>query len=64
MVRYDMGGVVVEFLAQLTRFLYRMARLTNDLQALSTGDPRRILRHWTNKWIGRTVGRKLYWRAR
>jgi len=41
-------------------FLYRLARLANDVQKLSTGDPKRIARRAKNKVIGRKLIRKIW----
>lgn len=41
-------------------FLYRLARLANDLEKLSSGDPKKIARRAKNKYIGRKLVRKTW----
>ena len=38
-------------------FLYRLARLLRDVEAFSSGNPRRVARRLRNKVLGRWVGR-------
>lgn len=40
--------------------LYKMARMANDIQTLSSGNPRRISRRVRNKLLGRYVVSKLW----
>ena len=47
----------------LVRMLYVLTRLTNDLEKLSSGSPKRIGRRLVNKAIGRKLVGKLYWRG-
>jgi len=42
------------------RWLYRMARLLGDLNALVSGSPGRMVRRASNKWLGRKVIRRLW----
>ena len=46
----------------LSRMLYRAARISRDVQAVSSGNPRRIERRAKNKLIGRALGRAGVWR--
>ena len=44
---------------KLSRFLYTAARKTNDLSALTSGDPVRIVQRFINKQIGKNVYSKI-----
>jgi len=46
----------------LVNFLYRLARFSADMKAISSGDPKRISRRAKNKLLGRTLGRTGVWR--
>jgi muconolactone delta-isomerase len=46
----------------LTSFLYRLARLSADAKAVSSGNPDRIARRAKNKLLGRALGRAGIWR--
>ncbi len=46
----------------LTSFLYRLARLSADAKAISSGNPKRIGRRAKNKLLGRALGRGGVWR--
>ena len=41
-------------------FLYKLARRANDIERLSSGDPKRIARRARNKYIGRKLIRKVW----
>ncbi len=41
-------------------FLYKLARLANDVETLSSGNPKRIARRAKNKMIGRKIVKKLW----
>jgi hypothetical protein len=41
-------------------FLYKLARLANDIEKLSSGDPKRIARRAKNKYIGRKLVKKIW----
>jgi hypothetical protein len=47
---------------RLSRFLYRAARLSRDVEAVSSGNPERIARRARNKVVGRTLARLGFWR--
>jgi hypothetical protein len=42
--------------------LYRSARLVGDVQAVTSGNPKRITRRAKNKLVGRVLGRSGLWR--
>jgi len=46
----------------LSSKLFRAARLTDDIQAAASGNPRRIVRRARNVALGRTMGRAGTWR--
>lgn len=41
-------------------FLYKLARGANDLQTLTSGKPKKVIKRGKNKLIGRKVASKLY----
>lgn len=45
-----------------TSQLYRAARLSNDISAVASGNPRRGARRARNVIVGRTLGRAGAWR--
>jgi len=46
----------------LTSQLYRAARLSDNISALASGNPRRVARRAKNIAVGRTLGRAGVWR--
>jgi len=40
--------------------LYELARKPNDLQKLSSGDPKKITRRLKNKYIGKKIIKKVW----
>lgn len=46
----------------LTSQLYGAARVSNNLSALASGNPRRIARRAKNVTTGRALGRSGFWR--
>jgi len=43
----------------MVSFLYKLARVANDIEKLSSGNPKRIAKRAKNKVIGRTLIKKL-----
>ena len=41
-------------------FLYKLARMANDIEKISSGDPKKMARRAKNKYLGRKVIRKLW----
>lgn len=46
----------------LRRSLYRSARILGDVQAVASGNPKRITGRAKNKLVGRAFGRSGLWR--
>jgi hypothetical protein len=46
----------------LASALFRSARRVDDLEALASGNPKRIERRVKNRLIGRALGRLGFWR--
>lgn len=47
----------------LTSQLYQAARISNNISAVASGNPRRIARRTKNVALGRTLGRAGLWRS-
>ncbi len=47
-------------MSNMVRFFYHLARLLNDIEKLSSSDPKKIARRIKNKVIGRKIGSKIY----
>jgi len=45
---------------RLISFLYKIARAANDIETISSGNPKRILKRIKNKYIGRKIVSKLF----
>jgi hypothetical protein len=44
--------------------LYKLARLANDVKTVASLNPKKIVRRFVvNKFIGKQVARRLYWRG-
>ncbi len=41
-------------------FLYKLARMANDVEKISSGDPKKIARRAKNKYVGKKFVRKLW----
>jgi hypothetical protein len=61
--RRCVANVLQNHMSRLVRSLYRSARITNDIETLASGNPRRITRRAKNKLVGRTLGRSGFWRV-
>lgn len=46
----------------ITSQLYRAARISNDISAAASGNPRRVARRAENKLVGRELGKAGAWR--
>ena len=46
----------------VTSFLYRAARFSNDMGTIASGKPSRIARRAKNKILGRILARLRFWR--
>jgi hypothetical protein len=46
----------------LTRALYRAARISNNISAMTSGNPQRMARRARNVVVGRALGRAGFWR--
>ncbi len=46
----------------LTSWLFRLARMSADVKALSSGDGKKMARRGKNKLLGRGLGRAGIWR--
>jgi hypothetical protein len=47
---------------RLRSSLYRSARVLGDVEAVASGNPKRITRRAKNKLLGRALGRAGFWR--
>jgi hypothetical protein len=47
---------------RLRSSLYRSARILGDVEAVASGNPKRITRRVKNKLLGRALGRAGIWR--
>jgi hypothetical protein len=45
----------------LTSQLYRAARISNNISAIASGNPRRVARRAKNVALGRALGRGGFW---
>jgi len=56
-------GVVARRRTSFTSTLYQAARLSSDLDALTSGNPRRVAKRAKNVALGRSLARAGVWRA-
>jgi hypothetical protein len=54
--------VLQDHMSRFLRSLYRSARITNDIETLASGNPKRVTRRAKNKLVGRTLSRSGFWR--
>jgi muconolactone delta-isomerase len=47
---------------RLASKLFRLARQVNDVEAITSGDPKRMARRAKNKVVGRLLARAGFWR--
>lgn len=47
----------------LSSQLFRAARIADDVEAVESGNPRRVARRARNVAVGRTLARAGFWRA-
>jgi hypothetical protein len=47
-------------MSKFVSFLYRIARLANDLETFTSGNPKRIARRLKNKVLGRKIASRMY----
>lgn len=45
-----------------SRSLYRAARTVRDIEVLTSGDPKKVVRRCKNKAIGRALSKMRIWR--
>jgi hypothetical protein len=60
--RWCAPHVLQDHMSRLVRSLYRSARITNDIETLASGNPKRITRRAKSKLVGRTLARSGFWR--
>ena len=46
-------------MSKLVSFLYKLARTANDVEKLSSGNPKKIANRAKNKVIGRSIMKKI-----
>ncbi len=49
-------------MAGIISALFKIARIADDVRALSSGNPKRIGKRYANKLIGRKIVRRIYLR--
>jgi len=47
-------------MSKFVSFLYKLARTANDIEKITSGDPKKIARRAKNKILGRKVVSKIY----
>lgn len=46
--------------SKLVSFLYKLARVTNDLSKVASGNPKKIAKRVKNKYIGKRIGKRIF----
>lgn len=57
-----MRGAEAATVVSLTSWLYRIARVSADTRAVTSGNPKRVSRRIKNKLVGRALGKAGFWR--
>lgn len=52
----------MSYLSDVRRASYTVARVLGDVQAASSGSPSRILKRLANKWLGRNLVRRVWFK--
>jgi hypothetical protein len=47
-------------MSKLVTFLYKLARATNDVSKVASGDSGKIAKRAKNKFVGKHIGKKLF----
>lgn len=47
-------------MSRLVSTIYRIVRVANDIEKLSSGDPKKIIRRVKNKIIGRKIIKRIW----
>jgi hypothetical protein len=47
-------------MSKLVSFLYKLARATNDITKVASGDPKKIAKRVKNKFIGKHIGKRIF----
>jgi hypothetical protein len=59
----DVGFAPIRRRRSFTSQLYRAARISNNLSAIASGNPRRVARRAKGVALGRALGRGGFWRS-
>ncbi|RLA95707.1 MAG: hypothetical protein DRG83_18235 [Deltaproteobacteria bacterium] len=49
-----------ETMSKMVTFLYKLARIANDIDNVKSGDPKKIARRAKNRYVGRKLVRKAW----
>ena len=47
-------------MSKLVSFLYKLARVTNDVSKVASGDSKKIAKRIKNKLVGRKIGKYIF----